>query len=175
MTGALKRAAAFCLRRAGLFRLHASRLERSRAILLVYHRVNDEGDPFFPALPRRTFAAQLDHAASHYRVEPLEEVAAWLAGGAPGPPRAALTIDDGHPDTLDVAFPELAAPGPARDALPLDGSSGDGRAALDRPRAVDGEARNGPRDRPALPRIGRASPSTGGTRGWRSSPACSGS
>jgi peptidoglycan/xylan/chitin deacetylase (PgdA/CDA1 family) len=107
MTGALKRAAAFCLRRAGLFRLHASRLERSRAILLVYHRVNDEGDPFFPALPRRTFAAQLDHAASHYRVEPLEEVAAWLAGGAPGPPRAALTIDDGHPDTLDVAFPEL--------------------------------------------------------------------
>jgi peptidoglycan/xylan/chitin deacetylase (PgdA/CDA1 family) len=73
----------------------------------VYHRINDQGDPFFPALPRRDFAAQLDHVASHYRVEPLEEVVSWLASGAAGPPRAALTIDDGHPDTLDVAFPEL--------------------------------------------------------------------
>jgi peptidoglycan/xylan/chitin deacetylase (PgdA/CDA1 family) len=107
MTGSLKRAVAWGLRRSGLFRLHASRFARERAILLVYHRVNDQGDPFFPALPRRDFAAQLDHVASHYRVESLEEVVSWLAAGAVGPPRAALTIDDGHPDTLEVALPEL--------------------------------------------------------------------
>jgi len=107
MTASLKQALAWGLRRSGLVRLHASRLARERAILLVYHRVNDEGDPFFPALPRRDFAAQLDHVASHYRVEPLEKVVSWLAAGAVGPPRAALTIDDGHPDTLEVAFPEL--------------------------------------------------------------------
>jgi peptidoglycan/xylan/chitin deacetylase (PgdA/CDA1 family) len=107
MTGSLKQAVAWGLRRSGLFRLHASRLERGRAVLLVYHRINDQADPFFPALPRREFAAQLDHVASHYRVESLEEVVSWLAAGAVGPPRAALTIDDGHPDTLEVALPEL--------------------------------------------------------------------
>ena len=111
MSGALKRGAAWGLRCSGLLRLHSHRFEQQRAVLLVYHRVNDEGDPFFPALPRSTFAAQLDHVASHYRVAPLEEVAAWLVSGAPGPPRAALTIDDGHPDTFDVAFPELTRRG----------------------------------------------------------------
>lgn len=107
MTGSLKRAVAWGLRRSGLFRLHASHLARERAVLLVYHRINDQGDLFFPALPRRDFAAQLDHVASHYRVESLEEVVSWLAAGAVGPPRAALTIDDGHPDTLEIALPEL--------------------------------------------------------------------
>jgi peptidoglycan/xylan/chitin deacetylase (PgdA/CDA1 family) len=107
MTGSLKQAVAWGLRRSGLLQLHASRLVRERAILLVYHRINNEGDPFFPALPRRDFAAQLDHVASHYRVEPLEEVVSWLGAGATGPPRAAVTIDDGHPDTLEVALPEL--------------------------------------------------------------------
>jgi peptidoglycan/xylan/chitin deacetylase (PgdA/CDA1 family) len=107
MTGTLKRAVAWGLRRSGLFRLHASRLARGRAVLLVYHRVNDERDPFFPALSRCDFAAQLEHLASHYRVEPLEDVVSWLGAGGAGPPRAAITIDDGHPDTLEVALPEL--------------------------------------------------------------------
>ena len=107
MTAALKRAAAWGLWRAGLLGLHANRFERRTAALLVYHRVNDDADPFFPALPRGTFAAQLDFLAAHYRVEPLEEVVRWLAAGAPGRARAAITFDDGHPDTAEVAFPEL--------------------------------------------------------------------
>jgi peptidoglycan/xylan/chitin deacetylase (PgdA/CDA1 family) len=111
MTASVKRAAAWGLWRAGLFRLHARRFERGRAVLLVYHRVNDEGDPFFPALPQGTFAAQLEYLASHYRVEPLEDVARWLDAGAEGRPRAAITIDDGHPDTAEVAFPELVRRG----------------------------------------------------------------
>jgi peptidoglycan/xylan/chitin deacetylase (PgdA/CDA1 family) len=107
MSGPTTRAVAWGLRRSGLLRIHAEHFERRRAILLVYHRVNDHFDPFFPALPRRAFAAQLDHVASHYRVEPLEDVVAWLAAGAAGPPRAAVTFDDGHPDTFEAAFPEL--------------------------------------------------------------------
>jgi peptidoglycan/xylan/chitin deacetylase (PgdA/CDA1 family) len=75
--------------------------------LLLYHRVNDDGDPFFPSLPRAVFAAQLDYLVARYRVEPLEDVATWLAEGAEGPPRVALTIDDGYPDTLEVVLPEL--------------------------------------------------------------------
>ncbi len=103
----LKRAVAFCLLRSGALSWHRARRERGRAILLAYHRVNDERDPFFPALPRTVFADQLEYLAAHYRVQPLEEVAAWLAAGAEGPPRASITIDDGYPDTLEVALPEI--------------------------------------------------------------------
>lgn len=108
MTGAvpIKRAVAWALFHSGAVRLQ-SRLARGRAILLLYHRVNDEADPFFPALPRRVFAAQLDYVAARYRVRPLEDVATWLAAGAPGLPCLAITVDDGYPDTLEVVLPEL--------------------------------------------------------------------
>jgi len=103
----LKRAVAFCLLRSGALSWHRARHEHRRAIVLGYHRVNDEGDPFFPALPRKVFGDQLDYLAAHYRVQPLEDVVAWLAAGAEGPPRASITIDDGYPDTLEVALPEI--------------------------------------------------------------------
>ncbi|HEY2942680.1 MAG TPA: polysaccharide deacetylase family protein [Vicinamibacteria bacterium] len=103
----LKRAVAWGLLRSGALRMHRSQFERGRAIVLLYHRVNDEGDPFFPALSRSVFAAQLDYLASRYRVEPLDDVVAWLAAGAQGPPRVAFTIDDGYPDTVEVVLPEL--------------------------------------------------------------------
>jgi peptidoglycan/xylan/chitin deacetylase (PgdA/CDA1 family) len=107
----LKRAVAWGLFHSGALRLGRSRFEKGRAVLLLYHRVNDEDDPFFPALSRSVFAAQLDYVASRYRVEPLDDVAAWLARGAPGPPRVALTVDDGYPDTLEVVLPELSRRG----------------------------------------------------------------
>jgi len=103
----LKRAIAWSLFRSGALRIHRSQFERGRAILLLYHRVNDDGDPFFPALPRSVLAAQLDYLASRYRVEPLDDVVAWLGDGAEGPPRVALTIDDGYPDTVEIVRPEL--------------------------------------------------------------------
>ena len=104
---ALKRVLASCLLRSGALSWHGRRHGRRQAILLVYHRVNDDGDPFFPALSRRAFAEQLDHLHANYRVDPLEDVAAWLASGADGRARASITIDDGYPDTLEVALPEL--------------------------------------------------------------------
>ena len=104
---AVKRGLAEGLLRSGLLSLHRAARERGRAAILLYHRVNDEGDPFFPALRVEHFAAQLEHVARHYRVEPLEAVLDWLEEGAPGPARIALTIDDGYPDTHDVVLPTL--------------------------------------------------------------------
>ena len=103
----IKRAVAWSLLRSGVLSLHRIVLQRAQAIVLLYHRVNDEEDPFFPALPVRHFRAQLEHLARHYRVEPLETVLDWLATGAPGPARVALTIDDGYPDTYETVLPTL--------------------------------------------------------------------
>lgn len=109
----LKEAVAFGLLQSGVMSLRRPHFEKNRAIILVYHRINDANDPFFPALPRKLFAAQLDYLAGRYLVQPYDEVVAWLAEGAIGPPRVAITIDDGYPDTLEVVLPELA-----RRALP---------------------------------------------------------
>lgn len=102
-----KKALAYGLMQSGVFSLRRPHFEKRRAILLVYHRINDAKDPYFPALPRKVFAAQLDYLAGRYLVQSHDEVAAWLAEGADGPPRVAVTIDDGYPDTLEVALPEL--------------------------------------------------------------------
>jgi peptidoglycan/xylan/chitin deacetylase (PgdA/CDA1 family) len=104
---ALKRSLAWGLLRSGLLSLHRAAVERGRAVILLYHRVNDEGDPFFPALPVKDFVAQLEHVARHYRVEPLESVLDWLEEGATGRVRVVITIDDGYPDTHDVVLPTL--------------------------------------------------------------------
>jgi peptidoglycan/xylan/chitin deacetylase (PgdA/CDA1 family) len=106
-SSSLKRGLAWGLMRSGLLSLYRAGFERRRGIVLTYHRVNDEGDPFLPALPARRFASQLEFLARHYRVVPLGDLLGWLETGADGPPRVALTIDDGYPDTLEVAFPLL--------------------------------------------------------------------
>jgi peptidoglycan/xylan/chitin deacetylase (PgdA/CDA1 family) len=108
---AVKRGLAWGLLRTGLLSLHRRARERGRAVILLYHRVNDECDPFFPALRVEHFVAQLEHVARHYRVEPLETVLDWLEEGAPGPARVAITIDDGYVDTHDVVLPALAQRG----------------------------------------------------------------
>lgn len=107
MSAGLKKAAAWGLLHSGALGLARRLRERRRAALLMYHRVNDERDPFFPALPVATFVQQLEYLARRYRVESLSDVSAWLAGGAPGPARIAITIDDGYPDTHDCVLPAL--------------------------------------------------------------------
>jgi peptidoglycan/xylan/chitin deacetylase (PgdA/CDA1 family) len=104
---AVKHGVAWTLLRSGLLSLHRVARQRSRATILLYHRVNDEDDPFFPALRVEHFVAQLEYLACHYRVEPLETVLDWLEQGAPGPARVAITIDDGYPDTREQVLPVL--------------------------------------------------------------------
>jgi peptidoglycan/xylan/chitin deacetylase (PgdA/CDA1 family) len=70
----------------------------------MYHR--------FPAESRSGFGRQLDHARRYYIVKPLEEIAGALREGrAPEPNWLAITVDDGHRDFYNVAYPELKARG----------------------------------------------------------------
>lgn len=103
----LKRAVASGLLHSGLLTRYRRSCERGRAVILLYHRVNDEADPFFPALGVRHFLDQVEYVARHYRVEPLETTLEWVASGAPGPTRAVLTFDDGYPDTHEHVLPAL--------------------------------------------------------------------
>jgi peptidoglycan/xylan/chitin deacetylase (PgdA/CDA1 family) len=111
LSGLLKRTTAWGLLRSGVLSLRGSLGQRHTAIVLMYHRVNDERDPFFPALPVATFVAQVEYLARQYRIEPLAEIVDWLETGAPGRARIALTIDDGYPDTHACVLPVLARVG----------------------------------------------------------------
>ena len=104
---ALKRGAARCLHSTGLIGMREARRHGRIGIILMYHRVNDDADPFFPSLDVASFEAQLDHVRSTYRVESLDGLARWLREGPAGPPRVALTIDDGYADTHAVVLPRL--------------------------------------------------------------------
>src|SRR5262245_16781663 len=41
--------------------------------ILAYHQVNDDYNPFFPAIPVNVFARQMEYLASHFKVFSLEE------------------------------------------------------------------------------------------------------
>lgn len=76
--------------------------------ILTYHRVNDDGDPFFGALPTAVFERRMRHVARNYRVLPLEDLVERLQRG--GLPRnsVAITFDDGYRDNLTHAAPILS-------------------------------------------------------------------
>ena len=103
-----KRAAAWGLVHSGALALHRRLKSEKRAIVLMYHRVNDDRDPFFPSLPSQTFREQIEYVARNYRCEPLVDVLDWLRDDdLSGPPRVAVTVDDGYPDTYHTLLPEL--------------------------------------------------------------------
>ena len=79
-----------------------------------------------PQARLRVIGAQLDYLASRYRVQPLDDVVAWLADGAEGPPRVAAVM----------ALAPVDARRPARDA---------GR---DRPAGSDATGRRNPEQDP---------------------------
>jgi peptidoglycan/xylan/chitin deacetylase (PgdA/CDA1 family) len=108
---AVKHAVAWGLARSGALSAVRVFAQRRTALILMYHRVNDAGDPFFPALPSGELAAHVDYLRGRYALGTFDEVAAWLESGAPGPPRAAITFDDGYPDTFEVVLPLLRARG----------------------------------------------------------------
>jgi peptidoglycan/xylan/chitin deacetylase (PgdA/CDA1 family) len=81
--------------------------------VLMYHRVNDDGDPFFPALPVPVFEAQIRYLARTYTVHTVEELAERMKRGRIPRDAIAITFDDGYRDNLTQAAPILA-----RHALP---------------------------------------------------------
>jgi peptidoglycan/xylan/chitin deacetylase (PgdA/CDA1 family) len=82
------------------------RRTESSARILYYHRVNDDRDPFFPAISTGVFEEQMRFIARHYRVVSLSEMMDHLETGAPGTV-VAVTFDDGYADNYYNAFPIL--------------------------------------------------------------------
>lgn len=76
--------------------------------VLLYHRVNPDNDPFFPAISVKVFDAQMRYLAANYRVLPLADIIKGIRQGlgvAPG--TIAVTFDDGYRDNYVYAHPIL--------------------------------------------------------------------
>ena len=76
------------------------------ARILYYHRVNDDDDPFFPAISTSLFEEEMRFLRKHYSVVNLGELLSRLAGGLTEPV-IAITFDDGYQDNYHNAFPIL--------------------------------------------------------------------
>lgn len=94
--------------------------------ILIYHRVNDDQDPFFPAVPIRTFEVHMGVLSRHFNVLPLGELVE-RSRRKDIPPRAvAITFDDGYRDNYEHAFPIFRQAGFPVTIFLATGSLGDG-------------------------------------------------
>src|SRR5262249_1535022 len=75
--------------------------------ILVYHRVNDERDPFFPATPIRAFTQQREYVAGQFGVSRLEDAAEAIVQERVPAAAVVVTFDDGYMDNYVNAFPVL--------------------------------------------------------------------
>ena len=76
--------------------------------VLLYHRVNPDNDPFFPATSVKLFDSQMRYLAANYRVVALADIIKGIRQGlgvAPG--TIAVTFDDGYRDNYVYAHPIL--------------------------------------------------------------------
>jgi len=83
-----------------------SRRTEPSARILYYHRVNDERDPFSPAISTALFEREMRFVAEHYKVVSLGGVLDHLERGSGGTV-VAVTFDDGYQDNYLNAFPVL--------------------------------------------------------------------
>jgi len=91
---------------AGQFRVpRLVRRPDRNAQILIYHRVNDEGDPYFGGIPPKLFERQMAYLASRFTVLPLEDLVRALRERALPPNAIAVTLDDGYRDNYLEAFP----------------------------------------------------------------------
>jgi len=82
--------------------------QRSRLLVMIYHRVLAEPDPMRPnEVDARAFQWQMRLMAGQFNVLPLSEACRRLEGGTLPTRAACVTFDDGYADNLDVALPIL--------------------------------------------------------------------
>jgi peptidoglycan/xylan/chitin deacetylase (PgdA/CDA1 family) len=77
-------------------------------MVLLYHRVNPDNDPFFPALSVKAFDAQMSYLAANFQVLSLTEIINRIRQGLGIPSgTVAVTFDDGYRDNYIYAHPIL--------------------------------------------------------------------
>ena len=75
--------------------------------IFVYHRVNDDNDPFFPATPADLFGKQMDYLASHFNILSLRDAVERIRDKDVPDSALVITFDDGYRDNYVNAFPIL--------------------------------------------------------------------
>jgi peptidoglycan/xylan/chitin deacetylase (PgdA/CDA1 family) len=86
----------------------AIRARASRNLqILIYHRVNDDGDLFFPGVPSRVFEQQMKYLAGQCHVLRLDEAVNRMKECDLPDNAVAITFDDGYRDNYTHAFPIL--------------------------------------------------------------------
>lgn len=90
----------------------SGRDDRSKLLILIFHRVLHVSDPLNADEPdAATFATQMDLVRSLFNVFSLRDAAARLRDGSLPRRAACITFDDGYRNNRDVAAPILAARG----------------------------------------------------------------
>ena len=87
-------------------RLSLSRRAEPSARILCYHRINEEGDPFSPAVSTRLFEDEVRLLSGHYRFVTLSDLIAHLESDS-SESVLAITFDDGYQDNYWNAYPIL--------------------------------------------------------------------
>jgi peptidoglycan/xylan/chitin deacetylase (PgdA/CDA1 family) len=90
----------------GRRRFSFQKRNEASARILYYHRVNDDNDPFFPAISTELFEQEMRFLRRHYTVVSLSELLKRLTGKT-AKPVVAITFDDGYRDNYQNAFPIL--------------------------------------------------------------------
>lgn len=96
--------------------------------ILSYHRVNDDQDPFFPALATDIFERHMAFVARTYVVFTVEDLVERIGRGALPRNALAITFDDGYRDNLTHAAPILARHGLLATVFVVTGAIGTGEA-----------------------------------------------
>lgn len=96
------------VRLAGPFGLYSlgRQLSRSHPRILMYHRFSEQ--PQARSVSRAQFERQVEHIARHYNPMTMGQLLdRWRSGGRVEPNAVVITVDDGHADFLDIAWPVL--------------------------------------------------------------------
>lgn len=75
--------------------------------ILIYHRVNDDRDSFFPGVSIDAFANEMEYLVRHYSVLALEDAVDGMQSRNLPDKAVVVTFDDGYRDNYLNAFPIL--------------------------------------------------------------------
>ncbi|MBZ5531491.1 MAG: GNAT family N-acetyltransferase [Acidobacteriia bacterium] len=93
----------------GLHSLSLQKRETPSCQILLYHRVNDDLDPYLPSLPVDEFRSQMAYVARNCNVVTLDDIADGRIARDSSSSKhcVAITFDDGYRDNFTSAFPIL--------------------------------------------------------------------